>query len=86
MFRMPFAAAALAAASLGPLAVALTPQAALPAEESASPKEVRQKRRALGLLPASGRRRGKGPQARPKRKRNLVTHSRRVRRRHRRAA
>ena len=86
MFRMPFAAAALAAASLGSLTVAAPPQAALPVEESASSKEVRQKRRVRGLVPVGGRCRGKGPQAKPKRKRNMVTHSRRVRRRHRRAA
>lgn len=46
-----------------------------------------QRKRVRHAVPTSSRhRRSRGPQAHPKRRRNLVTHSRRVRRKHRRAA
>lgn len=84
MFRKSFAAAAMACASLMPMAIVLPPP--MLAAEAVTPQGKRNRQGAdwSGL---KGRRlRSRGPQARPKRKTNRVRLSRRTRRKHRRAA
>jgi hypothetical protein len=83
MFAVAMAAAAC---SFG---CQLTPSPTqIQAVEERAPRGVARvkKRDRLGLAEGSPRwKRSRGAQAKPKRKRNLVTHSRRIRRKHRRA-
>ena len=84
--RRALMAVAMASMSLGAIASSAPIHLSAPLEETdVSQRRVR--RRRLQLAPSSPRQRhSRGPQARSKRRRNMVTLSRRVRRRHRRAA
>lgn len=85
MFGSRLGALALASCAFGSMAIATPPVAIAPADET-TVTPARRKRALRGLPPRHNRRRSRRPQAHPKRKRNMVTHSRRVRRKRRRAA
>lgn len=72
----------------GPMAAQLTPSPAqlLAVEERQQRSAVKKKKADRGLAENTPRwKRSRGAQAKPKKRRNLITHSRRIRRRHRRA-
>lgn len=79
--------AALTCVSLGAMGmVAPLPETRATIEESTALSPVRRRRRRLAPAGRAHTRRSRGPQARPKRKPNRMHISRRVRRKHRRAA
>jgi hypothetical protein len=86
MFRFPLAAMTLATVSLGSMAYVPPPQAIEADEVGVAPVQQRRRKRAFAPTPAVGSRRSRGPQAKPKRRRNMLVVGRRARRKHRRAA
>lgn len=79
-------AAALAAAGLAAATAPAQTQAVLPTEQVAKDKREREMRRAVATGMLTKPRRSRGPQAKPKKRPNRNTISKRARRKHRRAA